>query len=241
MYPNIGLVIDLTPAKRYYDPVRVLKPLGINYAKLPCQGGGSLPSYSDRQNFFNVVDDFRQHSDKLIGVHCFHGLNRTGFMICLYMIHKLNFSSKNALEAFRKARGHDIVRQGYIDHLYSTSKSRRKSNPNSSSNYQNSVNTLPRKTNNPNSSNQSFVNTLARKTNNRNLSSRHRNRLNVPYPFSNGTSSEIRGSSSNHNRVYCNQPSSSGWAIIRPDSRSRSQNLYPNANARDGPRRNRYV
>lgn len=29
-------------------------------------------------------------ADKLIGVHCTHGLNRSGFIICRYMIEELN-------------------------------------------------------------------------------------------------------------------------------------------------------
>ena len=36
--------------------------------------------------------------DLLIGVHCTHGVNRTGYLVCRYMIDKLDFQPKNAIE-----------------------------------------------------------------------------------------------------------------------------------------------
>ena len=37
-------------------------------------------------------------SDSLIGVHCTHGLNRTGYMICRYLIQKLKWEPKKAID-----------------------------------------------------------------------------------------------------------------------------------------------
>ena len=36
--------------------------------------------------------------DSLIGVHCPHGLNRTGYMICRYLIQKLKWEPKKAID-----------------------------------------------------------------------------------------------------------------------------------------------
>ena len=36
--------------------------------------------------------------DSLIGVHCTHGLNRTGYMICRYLIQKLKWEPKKAID-----------------------------------------------------------------------------------------------------------------------------------------------
>ncbi|KAF4531455.1 hypothetical protein B566_EDAN004226 [Ephemera danica] len=55
--------------------------------------------------------------DGLIGVHCTHGVNRTGFLICKYMIAKLGFKPQDAIKAFGDARGHHIERAAYIQSL----------------------------------------------------------------------------------------------------------------------------
>ena len=36
-------------------------------------------------------------SDGLIGVHCTHGVNRTGYLICRYLIDKLHWEPENAI------------------------------------------------------------------------------------------------------------------------------------------------
>lgn len=36
-------------------------------------------------------------SDKFIGVHCTHGINRTGYFICNYMVHRLGFNVQDAI------------------------------------------------------------------------------------------------------------------------------------------------
>ncbi len=35
--------------------------------------------------------------DLLVGVHCTHGLNRTGYLVCRYMIDKLDFEPEAAI------------------------------------------------------------------------------------------------------------------------------------------------
>ena len=36
--------------------------------------------------------------DALIGVHCTHGLNRTGYMVCRYLIQKLKWDPQKAID-----------------------------------------------------------------------------------------------------------------------------------------------
>ena len=38
------------------------------------------------------------------GVHCTHGFNRTGFVICTYMIEVLEFSVEQSITYFAQAR-----------------------------------------------------------------------------------------------------------------------------------------
>lgn len=58
---------------------------------------------ADNSKLFNIIVNMiskiivSHFSDKLIGVHCTHGVNRTGYMICRYMIERLDFSANGAL------------------------------------------------------------------------------------------------------------------------------------------------
>ena len=70
----------------------------------------------------------------MIGVHCTHGLNRTGYLICRFLIEEQGWTAKRALECifeqfylfiikfffggFAEARGYPIERENYIQTLY---------------------------------------------------------------------------------------------------------------------------
>nr|CAD7593608.1 unnamed protein product [Timema genevievae] len=55
--------------------------------------------------------------NSMIGIHCTHGLNRTSYFICSYMIKRMNMTVKQAIEAFQEARGHEVERAYYIADL----------------------------------------------------------------------------------------------------------------------------
>nr|XP_023402982.1 uncharacterized protein LOC111750363 [Loxodonta africana] len=55
--------------------------------------------------------------DKLIGVHCTNGINRTGYLICRYLIDVEGWDPDTAIQAFGEARGHQIVGCVYLKDL----------------------------------------------------------------------------------------------------------------------------
>ena len=68
--------------------------------------------------FFSVVRELSVlDPDGLIGVHCTHGVNRTGYMICRYMIEKNGLDPDEAIDRFDKSRGHRQERDIYLLHL----------------------------------------------------------------------------------------------------------------------------
>ncbi|XP_039283138.1 uncharacterized protein LOC111044543 isoform X2 [Nilaparvata lugens] len=118
--PNLGLIIDLTNTDRYND-ISEYRKRAIKYKKVMCQGH-MVPSLNSVKQFFNAVDEYvynPQSAGKLIGVHCTHGVNRTGYLVCRYMIQRLGFRPNNAISEFEDARGHGIERKEYLDHLKS--------------------------------------------------------------------------------------------------------------------------
>ncbi|CAL4153801.1 unnamed protein product [Meganyctiphanes norvegica] len=119
---NIGLVIDLTNTDRYYDK-SLFERNGIQHHKLR-SAGHAIPNAEKVNEFNRIVDKFlSDNSDngKLIGVHCTHGINRTGYMICRYMIQRQGKDPKRAIAEFNTARGNTLDRETYLDDLQKAS------------------------------------------------------------------------------------------------------------------------
>uniref|UniRef100_A0A224YYK9 Rna/rnp complex 1 interacting phosphatase n=1 Tax=Rhipicephalus zambeziensis TaxID=60191 RepID=A0A224YYK9_9ACAR len=115
---GLGLVIDLTCTNRYYDPDSLVTR-GILHAKIMCVGQ-QIPSDGVVSDFFRAVDAFLAdpaNDGKLVGVHCTHGVNRTGYLVCKYMIEKLSIAPATAIEQFQNARGHKFDRDEYVSDL----------------------------------------------------------------------------------------------------------------------------
>ncbi|CAF1113256.1 unnamed protein product [Didymodactylos carnosus] len=107
---ELGLIIDLTNTERYYKPIDIADAR-IKYHKMMTPGHHNIPSEECYQQFAGVVKSFleqNQDNEKLIGVHCTHGLNRTGYLITRYIIEYLNKSPQDAIDAFNTARGHQM-------------------------------------------------------------------------------------------------------------------------------------
>lgn len=50
----------------------------------------------------------------VVGVHCTHGFNRTGFLICTYLIETFDWSPEAAVAEFARARPPGIYKEEYI-------------------------------------------------------------------------------------------------------------------------------
>uniref|UniRef100_A0A1B6J1W6 Uncharacterized protein n=2 Tax=Homalodisca liturata TaxID=320908 RepID=A0A1B6J1W6_9HEMI len=118
-FPNIGLLIDLTNTDRYYVKTEFTRE-NIEYEKILCPGH-VLPPNSIVKRFSDVVNNFiethQEDPEAVIAVHCTHGVNRTGYFICRYMIENMNIPPDDALLHFQGARGHEVERQNYVKDL----------------------------------------------------------------------------------------------------------------------------
>ena len=52
------------------------------------------------------------------GVHCTHGFNRTGYLICCYMVEVLDMAVEDAVEMYAGARPDGIYKDHYIQQLF---------------------------------------------------------------------------------------------------------------------------
>ncbi|XP_068430499.1 RNA/RNP complex-1-interacting phosphatase isoform X2 [Clinocottus analis] len=114
---ELGLIIDLTFTKRYYSLQDV--PESLLVMKI-FTAGHVVPCNKTILSFKRAVHSFLRdnaENDKLIGVHCTHGLNRTGYLMCRYLIDVDGMDPKEAIELFNSSRGHAVERQNYLDDL----------------------------------------------------------------------------------------------------------------------------
>ena len=113
---KFGLWVDLTKTTRFYDRKLVEKG-GVEYYKLECEGHSEAPNTEIVEEFISKVQEVLERDpDAKIAVHCTHGYNRTGFLICSYLI---EFGSEVdvAIEEFAKCRPPGIYKQGYLQEL----------------------------------------------------------------------------------------------------------------------------
>lgn len=108
----------MTNTTRYYSKDEIEKE-GSGYVKLHCRGHGETPSPDTVATFNRICSDFlsRNESD-LIGVHCTHGFNRSGFLICSFLVEEFDFSINAAYDLFAKYRPPGIYKQDYINKLW---------------------------------------------------------------------------------------------------------------------------
>ncbi|RDI82546.1 hypothetical protein Vi05172_g7368 [Venturia inaequalis] len=125
---SVAAVIDITHDSPVYDP-DVLLSGGISYTKWPTVS--KFPPTAEKvKEFVTLVEsvhsdlfsgshDVEQGVDRLIGVHCHYGFNRTGFFIVAYMVERLGWDLKDALAEFAKAKEPGIKHSHFVDELYS--------------------------------------------------------------------------------------------------------------------------
>ncbi|EPB65850.1 tyrosine-protein phosphatase domain protein, partial [Ancylostoma ceylanicum] len=97
---RLGLVVDLTDTDRYYDKDEI-EGLCIQYQKINCPGRGFVERTECVSEFNKAIQDYIDKTDDeeaLIGVHCTNGVNRSGYLICRFLIERLGWSSHEALD-----------------------------------------------------------------------------------------------------------------------------------------------
>lgn len=101
---NIDLVIRLNGTNKYDNnlfEINKIKIVDLYFEDY------STPSIEFIKKFMNLVNNTEYN--KLIAIHCRAGLGRTGLLICIWLIIKLNFTPKNAIAYIRMIRPGSIM------------------------------------------------------------------------------------------------------------------------------------
>ena len=115
LYPMVGIVIDISKDSPPY--VTDLLP---KYVKLPSQSK-ICPSREDVSKFILTVDEYiktAKPNASEIAVHCHYGFNRTGFLICSYLVERLGYGVGESLDAWKSARSPGIKHNHFKEELF---------------------------------------------------------------------------------------------------------------------------
>ncbi|KAH0481806.1 MAG: uncharacterized protein KVP18_003166 [Porospora cf. gigantea A] len=107
---KVGSIINLCLTTRYYDAAEI-RSQKVKVFRVPVAGGGTLPTFDEILLMVRVFDSIGMcQGSESVGIHCTHGLNRTGFFCAAYIAVKLNLPPSEAVEKFERARGHVMYR-----------------------------------------------------------------------------------------------------------------------------------
>lgn len=115
---NLIAIVDISADIPPYSP-KTLK--NIKYYKCATVSK-VVPDQIAIRRFIQLVDDILSSNENvenpLIAVHCHYGFNRTGFLICCYLVEKMGWSVQEAVEGFKAAKPPGIKHPHFIDALY---------------------------------------------------------------------------------------------------------------------------
>lgn len=80
-----------------------------------------VPDLGSVRKFIDLVDRILHETaveKPLVAVHCHYGFNRTGYLICCYLVERCGWSVAEAVEGFRRAKSPGIKHPHFIDALY---------------------------------------------------------------------------------------------------------------------------
>jgi pimeloyl-ACP methyl ester carboxylesterase/protein-tyrosine phosphatase len=120
-------IVDISHESPVYDP-RGLEKGGIHYHKFPTVS--KIPPSGEEVNAFIILIDRLIEEQKVraekegwdekwyIGVHCHYGFNRTGYFIVCYLIERLGYDVRVAIDEFAKQRPRGIKHAHFLDQLF---------------------------------------------------------------------------------------------------------------------------
>ncbi|KAI8360530.1 Alpha/Beta hydrolase protein [Mortierella sp. GBAus27b] len=102
-HPEVGIIVDISSREPSYRTTD-FEATSITYTKLPSVSK-IPPTWEDVNRFIAHCNAcWEQKPGVDLAVHCHYGFNRTGFMICSYLIQEQKYSVAEALQHFEQAR-----------------------------------------------------------------------------------------------------------------------------------------
>ena len=114
---NVTNIICLANTEKRYDATdREVNGKVISWDWIKC--GQQAPTDERYREFEKTVKRIlKENPSAVIGVHCTHGFNRTGFMIVRFLVETQKMDVIEALDLFKKARPPGIYKEDYVHRL----------------------------------------------------------------------------------------------------------------------------
>eukprot|EP01026_Neomeris_dumetosa_P060245 TRINITY_DN56779_c0_g4_i2.p1 TRINITY_DN56779_c0_g4~~TRINITY_DN56779_c0_g4_i2.p1 ORF type:complete len:335 (-),score=36.89 TRINITY_DN56779_c0_g4_i2:104-1108(-) len=111
---EIGMILDVSDHTCLYQQDM---PVNIEYQQVRLVAK-QLPSHEVVRKVHAVANEFwSRYPNKYIAIHCAYGFNRTGFLVCAYLVEMLDMSVEEALNCFEIARPPGIRHEKFVDEL----------------------------------------------------------------------------------------------------------------------------
>lgn len=116
LHPEISAIIDISREAPPYDPSTLKR---VKYFKFPTLSKVT-PSKKEVTGFIDLVNQIREviADGQMIGVHCHYGFNRTGFLICSYLIEERKYPAEDALKAYKLSRPPGIRHLHFVSEVH---------------------------------------------------------------------------------------------------------------------------
>mgnify|MGYP000986006404 CR=1 FL=1 len=117
----IACVMSFANSLKFYEPKDL--PQEILFQHHPI----SFQQRLTRKQLRQIFDKMAEYDSKGQGIviHCTHGVNRTGYIVCKYLNERKNFTIEEAISLFEDCRGQAIENGYYLNALRNQSSERK--------------------------------------------------------------------------------------------------------------------
>lgn len=116
---KIGLILDLNRSTTYYNFEKIKKTnpflAETRYKKFKLENG-ELPCEEAVLDVCKLLKESYEKGE-IVVVHCFNGINRTGYMICEFLCRFMGLDGETAIKRFEHARRYKIEHECMTDQL----------------------------------------------------------------------------------------------------------------------------
>ncbi|CAL8467586.1 g7124 [Coccomyxa elongata] len=113
---TVGLMIDLSNHETLYaEDLQAVE--GLDYVHIPLIAKAFPPAQAITQVIKTAKSYWKEHPKNFIGIHCAYGFNRTGFVVCAYLIQVCRLNVQEALAAFGAARPPGVKHEKFVVEL----------------------------------------------------------------------------------------------------------------------------
>ena len=117
---DVGLVIDLSNHDCLYSDGILetgVRRVHVRNVAKSVPGVDAVAEVIETARAFWNDARFPKNAEKYVAIHCAYGFNRTGFVLCCYLVEKCGLSAAQALAAFAEARKPGVKHERFREAL----------------------------------------------------------------------------------------------------------------------------